>query len=581
MVSMPEQDPPSLHIRDLPRVNEISLVLARNGFGHLLGIMGISAPSKTKGEPRKKTPIAKRIRRALADLGPTFVKFGQVLSVRPDILPRSVIEELETLRDHVPAMPAAQVRTILESEFDCPLEDLFSSFDFEPIGSASIAQVHRAQLKEGPFVAVKVQRAGIVKKIRSDIHLLYSLAQLLEGRLQLPGIHTPVEIVREFDHALTGELDFLSELRAAERMRKVLDDIEGIHVPEMYPQWSTHRVLVMELIEGQALDKAIPELNEESRQQVAHVLMEATYQQVFVAGYFHGDPHPGNILLRADGTLVFLDFGVTGMLTGSMQDLLVTAFTSLIFRDAENLALTLHRAGAVRQRVDLKAFTLAIETKMAEYYGASLDDLSSKATFVDMVNLCTTYGIGLPPEFAVLSRAITLVEASTRAMLPGVDIVEEVQPYARRLFVSQFSPEKMAEETARWMVQTRGYLKELPTQLTQVLLDLEKGAIQIQTRNADADALREEIRLAAQRMSITAVASVTTLASVIVLAAWSPEILGVPVLGIIALLGFGLGLGLFGMLWGHFLLMDLLKPRIWKKRVMDLLRFLWWRKEEH
>ena len=577
---MAQQQPPSLHIRDLPRVNEISLVLARNGFGHLLNLMGISSPSRSGDSEGKRPPFAKRIRQALVDLGPTFVKFGQVLSVRPDILPRSVIEELETLRDHVPSMPEATVRTILEKEFDCPLEEIFTSFDFEPLGSASIAQVHRAQLKEGTFVAVKVQRAGIVKKIRSDIHLLYSLAQLLEGRLQLPGIHTPVEIVKEFDHALTGELDFLSELRAAERMGRVLEEVDGVHIPTMYAQWSTHRILVMELIEGKSIDRAISELDEETRSRLAHTLMEATYHQVFVAGYFHGDPHPGNILVQEDGTVVFLDFGVTGMLTGSMQDLLVTAFTSLIFRDAENLALTLHRAGAVRERVDLKAFTLSIETKMTEYYGATLDDLNSKATFVDMVNLCTTYGIGLPPEFAVLSRAVTLVEASVRAMLPGVDIVEEVQPYARRLFVSQFSPEKMAEETARWMVQTRGHLKELPTQLTQLLLDLEKGAIQIQTRNPDDRALREEIRIAAQRMSITAVASVTTLASVIVLAAWSPEIWGVPVLGIIALLGFGLGLSLFGMLWGHFLLVDILKPKIWKKRMMELFRFLWWRKEE-
>jgi ubiquinone biosynthesis protein len=577
---MAQQHPPSLHIRDLPRVNEISLVLARNGFGHLINLMGISSPSRSGDPEGKRPPFAKRIRQALVDLGPTFVKFGQVLSVRPDILPRSVIEELETLRDHVPPMPEALVRTILEKEFDGPLEETFTSFDFDPLGSASIAQVHRAQLKEGTFVAVKVQRAGIVKKIRSDIHLLYSLAQLLEGRLQLPGIHTPVEIVKEFDHALTGELDFLAELRAAERMGRVLEEVDGVHVPTMYPQWSTHRVLVMELIEGKSMDRAIPELDEETRTRLAHTLMEATYHQVFVAGYFHGDPHPGNILVQEDGTVVFLDFGVTGMLTGSMQDLLVTAFTSLIFRDAENLALTLHRAGAVRERVDLKAFTLSIETKMAEYYGATLDDLNSKATFVDMVNLCTTYGIGLPPEFAVLSRAVTLVEASVRAMLPEIDIVEEVQPYARRLFVSQFSPEKMAEEAARWMVQTRGHLKELPTQLTQVLLDLEKGAIQIQTRNPDDRALREEIRIAAQRMSITAVASVTTLASVIVLAAWSPEIFGIPVLGIIALLGFGLGLGLFGMLWGHFLLVDILKPKIWKKRMMDLFRFLWWRKEE-
>jgi ubiquinone biosynthesis protein len=490
---MTEPATKSIQVNDLARINEISLVLAKNGFGHLLNLIGIAAVLPA-GTDKSTGPFARRLRQVLVDLGPTFVKLGQVLSVRPDILPQDVLTEFESLQDRVPAMTMEDVRWMVEQELQQPLENVFETFDPTPLGSASIAVVHRATLHGGHPVAVKLQRRGIERTIRSDISILYSLATVAEGRLTLPGLHTPRAIVREFDLAISQELDFLQELRNAERMARHLEGLTlDVAVPKVFPQWSTRRMLVMELVEGVSLHQKTQELEPagpEARR-LAHTIMDATYRMVFDFGFFHGDPHPGNLIVTPDGRVVYLDFGVVGTLTGAMQETIINAFTSMVFRDAQTLAMTVYRAGATRGRVDIKAFVDELERKMQHYYGASLDDLANKATFMEVVEMCTTYQISLPPEFAVLSRAVTLVEGEIRALLPGVDIVDEVKPYAQRLMARRFSPERVAHDAARLMIQAQGHFRELPTQVNQMMMDLQGGNVQIITRDPDAARLRE------------------------------------------------------------------------------------------
>ncbi len=571
----------SLQVGDLPRINEISIVLARNGFGHLLGLLGLVA-ALPAGTDKSTAPFARRLRQVLVDLGPTFVKLGQILAVRPDILPRDVMTEFETLQDRVAPMDAADVRDVVEEELGQPLENVFSEFDFTPLGSASIAQVHRARVAGGPWVAVKLQRKGVERTIRSDVGILYTLANLAEGRLPLPGLHTPRAIVREFDVAISQELDFLQELRNAERMAKHFEELSvDVGVPAVYSQWSTRRLLVMELIEGVPLHQAMQALDKESAEarRIAHAIMEATWRQVFDHGFFHGDPHPGNLFLTSSGRLVYLDFGLVGALTGSMQDTLVNAFTSMVFRDAETLALTVHRAGATKGRVDLKAFTEELDRNMTRYYGASLDELATPATLMEVVELCTRYHISLPPEFAVLSRAITLVESEVRTLLPNVDIVDEVKPYAQRLLARRFSPERVAHDAARLMVHAQGHFRDLPTQLNQMLLDLQSGNVTVITKDPEAERLREEIRAAVLRLSLAAAASTVTLGSLLFLAAWSPDPLGVPVFGLVGgvfLIG---GLALFGALGIHVFFAGFLSLGYWRRLLVSIFRFLRWRRD--
>jgi ubiquinone biosynthesis protein len=262
-----------------------------------------------------------------------------------------------------------------------------------------------------------------------------------------------------------------------------------------------------------------------------------------------------------------------------MQDTLVNAFTSMVFRDAETLALTVHRAGATKGRVDLKAFTDELDRNMTRYYGASLDSMANTATFMEVVELCTRFHISLPPEFAVLSRAITLVESEVRTLLPGVDIVEEVKPYAQRLLARRFSPERVAHDAARLMVHAQGHFRDLPTQLTQMLLDLQSGNIHVVTHDPDADKLREEIRSAVLRLSLAAAASTVTMGSLLFLAAWSPAPLGVPLFGLLGGLFLLAGLALFGALGLHVFFAHFLSLGYWRRLLVSVFRFLRWRRE--
>ena len=281
----------------------------------------------------------------MIDLGPTYVKLGQVLSVRPDILPDEVLEEFQTLQDNVPPMTFEDVRKVVEDEMQRPLEEIFESFDREPLGSASIAQVHAARLASGQEVAVKLQRRGIEKTIRSDIHILYSLAQLLENSgITLPGLYGPAEIVREFDVAIRQELDFVYELKNAERMALLMAGSDVV-IPEVYPQWSSRRLMVLEKIQGEPLQQAINRVSGEQARALAHQIMDATYAMVFEHGFFHGDPHPGNLFVTPDNKIAYLDFGVVGTLTGAMQDTVGDLYKHGISR-CRGTRDDRHRAGA-------------------------------------------------------------------------------------------------------------------------------------------------------------------------------------------------------------------------------------------
>ncbi len=570
----------SIQVQDLGRVQQIARVAAKNGFGHVLHLVGFNEPLPPADDTATTATYARRLRQTLVDLGPTFVKFGQVLSVRPDILPPDVMKEFQSLQDRVPPMSMDQVRQVVESELRLPLEDVFEEFDPAPLGSASIAQVHRARLVGGTEVAVKLQRPGIDKTIDSDLHILYTLAQISEGRVALPGLYTPTAIIREFDAAINLELDFLQELKAATRMRQQLAALDDVVIPQVFSRWSTRRVLVMELIRGQRLSEVIEAFDPDDARRIAHLLMEAYWHQVFDKGFFHGDPHPGNLVVTAEGKLAFLDFGITGMLSASMQDTIVQTFTAMVFRDPETLAMTVYRAGASMDRVDLRALREEIELLMTKYYGSALDDLANPTTVMEVVNVAARFKINLPAEFAVLSRVAALVEGVCTQLLPGIDIVEEVKPYATRLVQKRYSPERVLSDAGRLIMQMQGHMRDLPTQASQVLMDLEAGQISFNMRDPDAPKLREELRMGILRLSMALMAATLTLGSLLFLAAWSPTPWGIPLFGIVGLLLLGGGVGLFAGLGMHVLFARFLSLDFWRRRLLATVRFFTWRRRK-
>lgn len=571
----------SIQVQDLGRLQQIVRVLAKNGFGHLFTSVGWTQALPAASEEIKTHPFARRLRQALIELGPTWVKLGQVLSVRPDILSADIIAEFQVLQDRVPAMPLEEISQILEEELDLPIDEVFEEFEPIPMGSASIAQVHKAILKNGQCVAVKLQRRGIEKKIRSDIHILYSLAQLFEGR-NIPGLYTPTAIVKEFDVAIHTELDFTQELQAAEKFRANFRDNQDVLVPKVYPRWSTRRMLVMDYVAGVSLSKKLNfETSSAENKVLAHKLMQLSYEQVFEHGLFHGDPHPGNLLVTPDNRIAILDFGLTGQLTGRMQDTLVSAFTSMVFRDAETLAMTVYKAGATAKRVDIKEFTTEIERLMTKYHGASLNEVTENpANMMELIQVSAKYQITLPAEFAVLSRCFSLLEGTVRGLLPGVDIVDEVKPYAQKLVASRLSPDRMAMDFAKTLVQLQGHIRDMPTRLTQVMMDLERGDISIETRNPDTEDILREIRSAVLRLSLALFASTVTIGAFLFLAAWSPVLFYIPLFGLVGLALAMMGVSVFGALGMHVLFARYLSIRFWRKQIVTVVRFFSWRRRK-
>ncbi len=560
-----------IDVRDLGRVRTIATVLASHGFGSLLQASGLSpyaAKSKTEQDGSSQ---AVRLRRVLVELGPTFVKLGQVLSVRPDIVPQSMITELSKLQDTVPPVSWEQAKLVIETELDAPLEEVFAQVQEAPVASASIAQVHLATLKDGREVALKVQRPGIQKVIRSDLHILHSLASLVEGRLDLPGVYTPTAIVKEFDAAIAEELDFACEARNAERFRECFIEEPQVMVPRIYRRFTTPRLLVMERVHGTPLSQ-VPD-DDPRLEPGIQELVESTIAQVFDHGFFHADPHPGNLVLMDDGRLAFLDFGLCGSLTAQMRETLVTIMVALVFQDAETLALSIYHAGGVQGRVDLRAFKAEIERLLQKYHGASLADLSTQASLVEFIQVSARFHIKLVPEYALLARSASIVDGILRSRVPQTDPVELVRPHARRLMTDRLSPERMGADAMRLFVQAQGGFRQLPTQLNQLLLDLERGQVRVEVVPTDGAELRQELRTSSFRLSLSLTAAALMVSGALLVSS-ATSLPGLPyATGTMGLLALAAAATAFAVLAGHMILGEHLSFAAFKRRVQQVWRF--------
>lgn len=546
-------------------------MLVRHGFGSLVTLAGLDAGSHAADAP--DAPFARRLRRVLTELGPTFVKLGQVLSVRPDIVPREVIDELQLLQDSVPAADPSAIHALLEAELGATIDERFAEFDPRPIASASIAQVHRAVLRDGREVAVKVQRPGIEGRIQSDLHILYTLAHLLKGRVKLPGLYSPVGIVREFEAAMHQELDFLQEARAAVRFRAAFADDPSIVVPWVLEDGgSTRRVLVMQLLKGRPFSS----LQSAERPQVEAAmdhLIEATYAQVFEHGFFHGDPHPGNLMLLEDGRLAYLDFGLTGQLTVEMRDVVVALFVALVMSDAETVALTLYRAGATDGRVDLKGFKREVERLMAKYHGATLEQLSTATSIVEFVEVAARFRIRLVPEYVVLARTASILDGIARQLLPEEDIVTRVRPYAQRLLGDRLKPERLGQDAVRVLQHAQMAFQDVPLQLNQLLLDLEQGDLTVRTAEAEAPALRLELRQTGLRLAVALVACGLWVSGAILLLPLAQTPGGTLLLAAGGTTAVATGGALVALLVGHTLVASRVAPGELRRQAVAVLRF--------
>ncbi|TMB40358.1 MAG: AarF/ABC1/UbiB kinase family protein, partial [Deltaproteobacteria bacterium] len=405
-------------VRDLQRLREISKVVVKHGFGELLDrtrlweALGRREVSERPSAAELRATSARRFRDTLAELGPTFIKLGQILSARPDMIPPDFIAELSTLQDSAPPLPLEQVLRLVEEGLQKPWRELFAEIDPEPLASASIAQVHRARLPTGEQVVVKVQRPGIEVQIRSDTDLLSYLARFLEGVIEETGIYTPTGIVAEFQKAMLLELDFENEARNIEEFGK--NSRENVVIPRTYRTHSCRTVLTLE------------------------ELLDASFQQLFIEGIFHGDPHPGNVIVLPGNRLGLLDFGLVGRLSKAMQESIVVLVLAIGLRDPDTVARLLYKVGIPDERINLHRFRADIHDILDRYLGLKLSEVSSTTLLNELTDLALTYKIKIPKEYAVLSKASATTEGIIRQLDPDLDVAQVALPYAKQLLIDRY-----------------------------------------------------------------------------------------------------------------------------------------------
>jgi ubiquinone biosynthesis protein len=529
-------------VRDIERLTQVTATLARHGFGALVG-RGHEAGSDASGSQ------AVRFARLLADLGPTFIKLGQVLSIRRDLLPAEYITALESLQDNAPEVPFAAIREVIEAGLGRPLEEVFADVDERPLGTASIAQTHRATALDGAPLVVKVQRPGIERVLRGDLDLLYLAARALETAIDEMQLAAVSEVIAEFEKGLLRELDFTSELENLEAARALLDPARPIVVPRPFHELSCRTVLTMELFAGRSLRTFEPDSAE--ARHVVEELVHAAVKQVFVDGFFHGDPHPGNVLADEAGRVCLIDFGLAGRLDVSQRDDLVTLILAVILGDDAAIARVLLRMGTSTQRVSLAELRAEVGRIRATYLSStSLDDMDSSGFAEAFAGAANRFRIKLAPEYAILTKATATLEGIIRTWHPHIDLVAIARPVVERVVAGRWSPTRLLTDAMTGATDVGSLLRGLPIPLEQLLHDVESGNLQIRAVSPALDELPLRIHQLASRLSLTGFAAALSICAALLV----PPALRIDLRSVLCVLCILLAAGGWtALLWWHVL----------------------------
>lgn len=527
--------------QDLNRLRQIAAAAARHGFGAYLArtrlrdLAGVEAPAAEGALPPPDRSTARRFRLLLEELGPTFTKLGQLLSTRPDLLPAHWVEELETLQDDAAPLPLAEIREVVEASLGKPVETLFAELEPRPLASASIAQVHRARTHAGEQVVVKVQRPDLRARLESDLDLLFYLAKLLEAVVEETGISTPTAIIEEFDRTIHEELDFENEARNARAMREAASGRPEVLIPRVHDALSSPRVLTLDYVEGTKLNEVGPGSGHDLPR-LARTIIEVSFRQLFQDGLFHGDPHPGNILVLPGERIALLDFGLVGRLGRAQQEALVTLILAVALRDPSAVARVLDRLGGPESRIPFREFSDDVSGILDRYLGLKLGEIRTSSVLRDLLDLAVRHRIRVPKEYAVLAKASMTVEGIVRRLDPGLDVLEVGLPYARELMMARFNPQDASGTLMKSLLKLQGLAEDVPGQLTQILADLERGKLRVKVQSEDAEAIGRRLAAVGVLLFLGLIASALLVGGLAVIAV-SPR----PAVGVAALAaGFGL-----------------------------------------
>ena len=527
-------------LRSIPRIKDIAWVLGKHGFHQVAG--SLQAPVTTRlrrlfnQAPSPVIQQPERLRMVLEELGPTFIKFGQLLSTRPDILPEAYIQELCKLRDEVRPASFEEVREVLEEELGADVDRHFRSIDSEPLAAASIAQVHRAVTRDGEQVVIKVRKRGLERVVEQDLLVLGLLAEFLRD---WPGLKLfdPEGIVRSFERSIRRELDFLVELSNLDRLRAAIPSDSRVYLPRTYAELSTSGVLTMEFLPGVPMSHVQEAgLDAEQRAEVARQVALTVLGQVFEQGLFHADPHPGNFILLDDGRVGLIDLGNVGRILPEMMDDLVVLLVALSRKDFHRLARWILRQG--KPSVDVNVETLAGELldSLDQYYGLQLGQIRVGDLFNALFGLILRYGITVPSQYVTVGRTFVILEGTVRLCAPEMEILPEISPYALRILKARWRPERLLRELEKEGVELLSILRRAPHSVSELLDRVADGHLRIETHDPDRERLERKLEAISAKVPLALVSGAFIVAGGLLLSQADPAAGALPrILGTVCL----------------------------------------------
>ncbi|MBE6495307.1 MAG: AarF/ABC1/UbiB kinase family protein [Methanobrevibacter thaueri] len=525
---------PNAGNENIKRINEIYQVLKKNDFGYLIEEntffkrFPFLRNRKAKEEgifPDESIPL--RFRRVLEELGPAYIKLGQMLSTRPDLVGVEIAEELQKLRDNTPTTPFDEIKKVIESELQLPIDEVYSEIDEEPIGSASIGQVYKAKLKStGEDVAIKVQKPNSREVIESDVRIMKFLAIRIDRYLSITQTYNLPAMVSEFERSIFKEINYLEEVMNMQNLSKNFKNVSYIKIPKAYTDYCTEKLITMELIDGivvsDLMEGDYPEIN---KKKIASYGVKSYFKQIMTDGFFHADPHPGNLIVTEDQKLCYIDEGMMGILNDDFKENLAELILLLISGNTNNIIKQLIYMDIITPAQNTDELKADVDDLLTRYYGAELKNMDG--AMEDLLNVMVKNKVVLPREFVMIGRGITLIEDTGKKLDPKFNAATELKKLSRKIVINKYKPERLAKVSMNYLLQLEHLAKDLPETINSTISKIEEGNLEVNLNHLGISELINQLSVA------LIVSALIVGSSLAILSEKGPQLWGMPALGLI------------------------------------------------
>lgn len=529
--------------RNLNRYRQIVTVLFKYGFGDLVEHLkieqyieiGLQMISQKRKERLEKLSRSARVRLALEELGPTYIKLGQILSTRPDLVPVDFIHELSKLQDNVPSFPFSEAKRIIEQELGKPALEVFDNLEETPFASASIGQVHKATLGDGEQVAVKIQRPGIRKLVEVDLEIMLHLATLMERHIEELALHQPIKIVEEFARTIEKEMDYTLEATSMERVSRQFINASFAYIPKVFREATTTRVLTTEFIDGIKVSK-IKDLDAAGydRELITTRGAQILLTQIFDYGFFHADPHPGNLFVLPDNVICLLDFGMMGIVDRTTRELFVELVDSIVRKDENRTTQVLLKLTIWEDEPNLRNLARDVSDFMSEHLYKPLENLEIGKLLQHIMILAASHQLRIPPEIFLMMKALATVEGVAVALNPKFDIIAGAEPFIKRIKMERFSPERIKHDLVGLLAQSFEFFQDFPKDLLEITRTIRQKKLTFMLEMKGLEKMLATHDQISNRISFAIIIAALIIGSALIVISNTPPLFyGISLIGII------------------------------------------------